>query len=47
VPEEYARRGYEVDTTPYAPEAARVVIDGTVALLKEMHREWSADYLKR
>jgi len=43
VPEEYARRGYEVDTTPYAPEAARVVIDGTVALLKEMHRDWSAE----
>ncbi len=43
VPDEYARRGYEVDTTPYTPEAAGVVIDGTVALLNEMHREWYAE----
>jgi hypothetical protein len=43
VPEEYPRRGYEVDTTPYAPEAAGVVIEGTLGLLREMHAAWSAE----
>jgi hypothetical protein len=43
VPEEYPRKGYEVDTTPYRPEAAAVVVDGTVAALKELHREWGAE----
>lgn len=43
VPEEYPRRGYEVDTTPYAPGAARVVVDGTLGVLKDMHAAWSAE----
>ncbi|MGQ0551337.1 MAG: neutral/alkaline non-lysosomal ceramidase N-terminal domain-containing protein [Armatimonadota bacterium] len=37
VPEEYPRKGYEVDTTPYAPEAAGRVIEGTLAALQELH----------
>jgi hypothetical protein len=43
VPEEYARRGYEVDTTPYRPEAAGVVIRETLAQLSQMHHEWQAE----
>jgi len=42
VPEEYPRKGYEVDTTPYRPEAAAVVVDGTVAALTDLFREWAA-----
>ncbi len=38
VPEEYTRKGYEVDTTPYAREAAAIVIEGTLAALQELHR---------
>ncbi len=43
VPDEYPRRGYEVDTTPYTPAAAGVVIEGTVSCLREMHREWHVE----
>ncbi len=39
VPEEYPGKGYEVDTTPFRPEAAAVVVDRTVAALKELARE--------
>ena len=39
VPEEYPRKGYEVDTTPFRPDAAAVVVDGTVAALKELNPE--------
>lgn len=42
VPEEYPRKGYEVDTTPYSPEAAGLVIEGTLAALHELHRQWSS-----
>jgi len=38
-PAEYPRGGYEVETSPFAPEAAGRVIDGTVAALHDMHRE--------
>jgi hypothetical protein len=34
--EEYPRGGYEVETTPFAPEAAQTLIDATVALLEEL-----------
>jgi hypothetical protein len=30
--------GYEVDVTPYRPEAAQAVIDATGALLRELYR---------
>ncbi|MGH2373298.1 MAG: hypothetical protein ACRDIC_07440 [bacterium] len=40
VPEEYPRKGYEIDTTPYAPEAAGLVVEGTLAALHELHRQW-------
>jgi hypothetical protein len=32
-PEEYPRRGYEVDTSPYTPEAAAALVEQTVAAL--------------
>ena len=37
VPEEYPRGGYEVETSPFAPEAAGRVVEGTVAALQELH----------
>ncbi len=37
IAEEYPRGGYEVDTTPFAPEAAARVVDGTLAALREFH----------
>lgn len=37
-PEEYPRGGYEVDTTPFLPEAAGRVIEDTVAALRDLHR---------
>ncbi|MGH2534839.1 MAG: neutral/alkaline non-lysosomal ceramidase N-terminal domain-containing protein [Thermomicrobiales bacterium] len=33
--EDYPKRGYEVDTSPFAPQAARQLIDETVAALKK------------
>lgn len=33
----YPVGGYEVDVTPYRPEAAQAVIDATLALLSELH----------
>ena len=38
MPEEYPRGGYEVETSPFTPEAAGRVIEGTVAALQEFHR---------
>jgi hypothetical protein len=38
VPEEYARGGYEVETSPFTPEAAARVVDGTLAALQELRR---------
>jgi neutral/alkaline ceramidase-like enzyme len=38
VPEEYPRGGYEVETSPFTPEAAGKVVEGTVAALHELHR---------
>lgn len=35
-PEEYPRRGYEVDTSPYAPEAAGALEEQTVAALEKL-----------
>jgi neutral ceramidase len=35
---EYPRGGYEVDTSPFAPEAAARVIDGTVTALEALWR---------
>jgi neutral ceramidase len=37
--EAYPQGGYEVDTSPLTPEAAGVLVDGTIALLEEMRRE--------
>jgi hypothetical protein len=37
-PEEYPHGGYEVETSPFTPEAAARVVDGTVAALNELHR---------
>jgi len=34
---EYRRGGYEVDTTPFAPEAADRVVEGTLAALREFY----------
>jgi hypothetical protein len=42
VPEDYPRRGYEVDTTPFAPDAAGRVIEGTLAALRDLHQQWTA-----
>jgi hypothetical protein len=38
VPEEYPRKGYEVNTTPYSPDAAAVVIGDTVSALEDLNR---------
>lgn len=35
----FPQRGYEVDTSPFAPEAAQTLVDGTVELLKELAAE--------
>ncbi|HET8522616.1 MAG TPA: neutral/alkaline non-lysosomal ceramidase N-terminal domain-containing protein [Thermomicrobiales bacterium] len=35
----YPHRGYEVDTSPFAPEAAQKVVDGTVAALKDLAKQ--------
>lgn len=43
VPDEYPRKGYEVETTPFSTEAAARVIDGTVAALTDLYREWKAE----
>ncbi len=40
IPEEYPRKGYEVDTTPFTPEAAGKVVEGTVVALKELYAKW-------
>lgn len=37
--EEYAGRGYEVETSPFAPEAAGQLIAETLAAIKELHQE--------
>jgi hypothetical protein len=37
-PEEYPRGGYEVDTSPFTPEAAARVIEDTAAALRDLHR---------
>jgi hypothetical protein len=42
IPEEYPRLGYEVETTPYTPDAAARVVEGTVAALKDLHTQWKA-----
>ncbi len=42
VPEEYPRKGYEVNTTPYSTDAAGVAIRDTVAALHELHRSGPA-----
>jgi Neutral/alkaline non-lysosomal ceramidase, N-terminal len=42
MPEEYPRGGYEVETSPYTPDAAGRVVDGTVAALKDLRREETA-----
>jgi hypothetical protein len=34
IAEEYLKQGYEVDTSPFAPEAAQKLVEGTVAALK-------------
>jgi Neutral/alkaline non-lysosomal ceramidase, N-terminal len=36
---EFSRGGYEVDTSPFAPEAAGKVADATVEALNELHAE--------
>ena len=42
VPEEYPRKGYEVDTTPYSPDASGVVIHDTVSALQDLSRAGTA-----
>jgi hypothetical protein len=37
-PEEYPRGGYEVETSPFTPEAAARVIEDTTAALSDLHR---------
>jgi hypothetical protein len=39
MPEEYPRGGYEVETSPFTPDAAGRVVEGTVAALEDLHRE--------
>jgi hypothetical protein len=36
-PEEYPRGGYEVDTSPFTPDAAARVVEGVVSALEEFH----------
>ncbi len=36
MPDEYPRGGYEVNTSPYTPEAAATLVAGTVAALREL-----------
>jgi hypothetical protein len=36
-PEEYPRGGYEVETSPFAPEAAGRVVEGVVSALRDLH----------
>jgi hypothetical protein len=38
-PEEYPRAGYEVETSPFTPEAAGVLVTETVAALHELKQE--------
>jgi hypothetical protein len=38
-PEEYPRAGYEVETSPFTPEAAGTLIDGAVAALHELEQQ--------
>jgi hypothetical protein len=38
IADEYPRGGYEVETSPFAPDAAARVVDGTVAALQEFHQ---------
>lgn len=38
----YAQAGYEVDTSPFAPEAAERLIEETLAALQELERETSS-----
>ena len=40
--EEYPRGGYEVDTSPFAPEAAARLVDGTIAALRTFHQDTDA-----
>jgi neutral/alkaline ceramidase-like enzyme len=42
VPEEYPRKGYEVNTTPYSQDAAGVAIHDTVSTLEDLNRAGSA-----
>ncbi len=34
--EEYPRGGYEIDTSPFTPEAANVLVEETVAALRDL-----------
>jgi hypothetical protein len=38
-PEEYPRAGYEVETSPFTPDAAGALIDGAVAALRELEQQ--------
>jgi len=37
--EEYPKGGYEVETSPFAPEAAARLVEGTIGALREFYRE--------
>jgi hypothetical protein len=39
IAEEYPRGGYEVETSPFAPEAAARLVDGTIAALRAFYRD--------
>ena len=38
-PEEYPAGGYEIDTSPFAPEAASALVESAVAALNELHQQ--------
>jgi hypothetical protein len=40
-PEEYPAAGYEIDTSPFAPEAASALVEGAVAALNNLHQQTS------
>ena len=39
----YPKGGYEIEVTPFAPEAAQVLTDAAIELLREMSDNWSAN----
>lgn len=46
-PEEYPRGGYEVETSPFTPDAAGRVVEQTVAALVDLHKRETAPEVPR